>query len=86
MGTKASLSEARTADAGLQKEQRAYDTADQIARMRDYAMDTPEKRGAVLEALEEYTRKHQGSEGATAASRAITTILTVSMLEALQEG
>jgi uncharacterized LabA/DUF88 family protein len=76
MGTKISLSEQRVVDAGLQKTQ--------IAKMRDYAMDTPESREQILGTLKEYERKYQGTEEATAASRAITTIMTVSMLEALQ--
>lgn len=84
MGQKTSPSEQQLAVAGARKPRGARSTAMEIERLREYAMETPESRKQVIGTLEEYTRKYRGTEKGEAASRAISKILAVSMLEALQ--
>lgn len=82
MGTNVSLSEQQIADASLQKTLTA--STKQIAKLKDYAMETPDKREEAIGALEEYIERYRGTRSAATACKAISTILTVSMLEILQ--
>ncbi len=85
MGEKASLSEQKIADAGLQRTVRTPSkSTGRIAQLRSAAIDAPEKRADIIQTLEEHIAKYSGSRSADAACRAITTIMTVSMLEILQ--
>lgn len=56
----------------------------QIARLKDYAIDAPESRKAVVKTLERYMLKKRGTKEGRAAQTAISLIITVSMLEVLQ--
>ena len=56
----------------------------QIARLKDYAVEAPESRKDVVKTLEQYMRRKRGTREGRAAQRAISIIITVSMLEALQ--
>jgi len=56
----------------------------QIARLKDYAIAAPESRKDVVKTLEQYMQKRRGTREGQAAQRAISIIITVSMLEVLQ--
>ena len=85
MGEKASLSEQQIADAGLQETGRTPSIGTRcIAQLRSAAMEAPGRRADIIQALEGHIAKHSGTRSADAACKAITTIMTVSMLEILQ--
>lgn len=85
METNASLSEQQIADAGLQRLRSGPSIgARRIAQLRSEAMDSPERRADIIGTLEAYVARRRGSSEARAACRAITTIMTVGMLELLQ--
>ena len=85
MGIKVSLSEQQMTDAGLQTIRTEPEAGvAQIARLRREGMDSPERREDIIRTLESYIGEHKDEQEATAASRAITTIMTVAMLEILQ--
>jgi len=80
------LSAAQAGIMQLQKKTTSLDATEQsIARLASYAMETPESRKEITTVLKGYMAKRRGTQGATAASRAVETILAVSMLEALQD-
>ncbi len=56
----------------------------QIARLKDRAIETPDSRKAVVKTLEQYMQRRRGTKEGQAAKRAISLIITVSMLEVLQ--
>jgi hypothetical protein len=79
------LSEAPVAGKGLRQMLSSIDTrAEQISKLRDYAMDSPKSRKEVIGVLEAYAGRYKGTRRAAKACSAIATILTVSMLEVLQ--
>ncbi|MDE1855514.1 MAG: hypothetical protein KGH57_04325 [Candidatus Micrarchaeota archaeon] len=85
MGEKASLSVQQIADAGLRETGRTPSTAARrIAQLRNEAMEAREKRAGIIQALEGYIAERGTTGEAGAASRAVATIMTVSMLEILQ--
>ena len=85
MGEKASLSVQQIADADLQRPGRTTSTSTrQIAQLRSEAMEAPDRRAGIIRALEECVATQQKGRAAGAASKAITAIMTVSMLEMLQ--
>ncbi|MDE1874329.1 MAG: hypothetical protein KGI04_04425 [Candidatus Micrarchaeota archaeon] len=85
MGEKASISVQQIADAGLQITGRTTSTSTRrIAQLKSEAMETPDKRAGIIEALEGYIAEQGDRRAAGAASKAVTTIMTVSMLEILQ--
>ena len=55
-----------------------------IAKLKDQAIESPERRKATVKALELYMRKKRGTREGRAAQSAISLIITVSMLEVLQ--
>jgi hypothetical protein len=55
-----------------------------IAKLKDQAIEAPERRKAVVKTLEQYMEKNKGTTEGQAAQRAISLIITVSMLEVLQ--
>ncbi len=64
--------------------QSSFGSANQIRRMKDYALDEPESREKVIELLQTHAEKYRGTRGARIAARAIATILAAGMLEILQ--
>ena len=56
----------------------------QIARLKDRAIEAPASRKAVVKTLEQYMQRKRGTKEGQAAQRAISLIITVSMLEVLQ--
>lgn len=85
MGAIETLSEAPIAGKELKQMLSAMGArTEQIAKLRDYAIDSPESRKEVIEALEAYAGRHKGTKRAAKACSAISTILAVSMLEVLQ--
>jgi uncharacterized membrane protein len=63
---------------------RASTEIKQIAKLKDQAIEAPERRKAVVKTLEQYIQKKGGTKEGLAARRAISLIITVSMLEVLQ--
>jgi hypothetical protein len=55
-----------------------------ISRLAEYAMDAPGSRKKIMAVLAEYEQNSNDLRTATVAHRAISSILAVSMLEALQ--
>ncbi len=85
MGEKASLSGQQIADAGLQEIRPAQAVSTRrIAQLRSEAMGYPERRATIIQALEKCIAQYGGTGKAAAACNAITSIMTVSMLEILQ--
>lgn len=85
MGEIESLSEAQVAGMELKQMLTSTDpSAEQISRLRDYAMDSPKSRQQVIGALETCIERYRGTRRAAKACSAISTILAVSMLEVLQ--
>jgi hypothetical protein len=77
--TQASAKRVQAAPTGLDAE------SVRISRLAEYAMDAPESRRKIVAVLVEFEQNSDDLRTAMAAHRAISSILAVSMLEALQE-
>jgi hypothetical protein len=78
------MSEAQADLIGLRTIPAGINSADRITRLADYAMGAPESRKSVMAMLEKCEQCSGDLRTASAAHRAISAILAVSMLETLQ--